>query len=62
MVVSSDLRELMQVCDRIGVMRAGRLTQIFRRDSWSRDALLAAAFGECPPPSSTSAPETADAF
>lgn len=61
-VVSSDLRELMQVCDRIGVMRAGRLTQIFRRDSWSRDALLAAAFGECPPPSSTSAPETADAF
>ncbi len=61
-VVSSDLRELMQVCDRIGVMRAGRLTQIFHRDGWSRDALLAAAFGECPPPSSTSSPETADAL
>ncbi|WP_197336391.1 ATP-binding cassette domain-containing protein, partial [Ralstonia solanacearum] len=61
-VVSSDLRELMQVCDRIGVMRAGRLTQIFHRDGWSQDALLAAAFGECPPPSSTSSPETADAL
>ncbi|CBJ51743.1 sugar ABC transporter ATP-binding protein [Ralstonia solanacearum] len=60
-VVSSDLRELMQVCERIGVMCAGRLTQIFHRDGWSRDALLAAAFGECSPPSSTSSPETTDA-
>ena len=45
-VVSSDLRELMQLCDRIGVMRAGRLTRIFQRDGWSQDALLAAAFGK----------------
>ena len=43
-VVSSDLRELMLICDRIGVMSAGRLTGIFERDSWSQDALLAAAF------------------
>jgi ribose transport system ATP-binding protein len=43
-VVSSDLRELMLICDRIGVMSAGRLTGIFERDSWSQEALLAAAF------------------
>ena len=64
-VVSSDLRELMQLCDRIGVMRAGRLTHIFQRNGWSQDALLAAAFGESmeadPPPSSSPA-ETVDAF
>ena len=43
-VVSSDLRELMLICDRIGVMSAGRMTGIFNRDDWSQDALLAAAF------------------
>ncbi|MFL9872032.1 sugar ABC transporter ATP-binding protein [Paraburkholderia megapolitana] len=43
-VVSSDLRELMLICDRIGVMSAGRMTGVFRRDEWSQDALLAAAF------------------
>ncbi|MFC0398458.1 sugar ABC transporter ATP-binding protein [Paraburkholderia rhizosphaerae] len=43
-VVSSDLRELMLICDRIGVMSAGRMTGIFERDAWSQDALLAAAF------------------
>ncbi|CAJ0800925.1 Arabinose import ATP-binding protein AraG [Ralstonia condita] len=64
-VVSSDLRELMQLCDRIGVMREGRLTHIFPRHGWSQDALLAAAFGESgesdplPPKSS---PEIADAL
>ena len=61
-VVSSDLRELMQLCDRIGVMRAGRLTQIFQRGGWSQDALLAAAFGESNPPAPKSSPETADAL
>ncbi|MEE2978251.1 MAG: sugar ABC transporter ATP-binding protein [Pseudomonadota bacterium] len=64
-VVSSDLRELMQLCDRIGVMRAGRLTHIFQRGGWSQDALLAAAFGESeesesPAPQFPS--ETADAL
>jgi ribose transport system ATP-binding protein len=34
----------MLICDRIGVMSAGRMTGIFERDSWSQDALLAAAF------------------
>jgi ribose transport system ATP-binding protein len=43
-VVSSDLRELMLICDRIGVMSAGSLTGVFERDDWSQDALLAAAF------------------
>ncbi|RKT27088.1 monosaccharide ABC transporter ATP-binding protein (CUT2 family) [Paraburkholderia sp. RAU2J] len=43
-VVSSDLRELMLICDRIGVMSAGSMTGVFARDNWSQDALLAAAF------------------
>jgi ribose transport system ATP-binding protein len=43
-VVSSDLRELMLICDRIGVMSAGSMTGVFERDGWSQDALLAAAF------------------
>ena len=43
-VVSSDLRELMLICDRIGVMSAGRMTGMFERASWTQDALLAAAF------------------
>jgi ribose transport system ATP-binding protein len=43
-VVSSDLRELMLICDRIGVMSAGRMTGMFERATWTQDALLAAAF------------------
>jgi ribose transport system ATP-binding protein len=43
-VVSSDLRELMSICDRIGVMSAGRMTGLFERGAWTQDALLAAAF------------------
>ncbi len=43
-VVSSDLRELMLICDRIGVLSAGRLIETFERDSWTQDDLLAAAF------------------
>jgi ribose transport system ATP-binding protein len=43
-VVSSDLRELMLICDRIGVMSAGRMEAVFERDAWTQDALLAAAF------------------
>jgi ribose transport system ATP-binding protein len=43
-VVSSDLRELMLICDRIGVMSAGRLVGTFARAEWTQDALLAAAF------------------
>ncbi|ANW49048.1 ABC transporter ATP-binding protein [Burkholderia pseudomallei] len=43
-VVSSDLRELMLICDRIGVMSAGRMHAVFERGGWTQDALLGAAF------------------
>ncbi|CAN7348994.1 sugar ABC transporter ATP-binding protein [Trinickia sp. LjRoot230] len=43
-VVSSELRELMLICDRIAVMSAGRMTGMFERGAWTQDALLAAAF------------------
>ncbi|MGQ5523052.1 sugar ABC transporter ATP-binding protein [Chitinimonas sp. PSY-7] len=44
LMVSSDLRELMTVCDRIGVMSAGRLVGIFERGEWSEQILLEACF------------------
>lgn len=43
-VVSSDLRELMLICDRIAVLSAGKLVDIFTRGSWTQDHILAAAF------------------
>jgi ribose transport system ATP-binding protein len=46
LMVSSDLRELMAMCDRIGVMSAGRLVGIFERGQWSEQMLLAAAFSD----------------
>jgi len=44
LMVSSDLRELMSQCDRIGVMSAGRLVRIFERGEWTEQLLLEAAF------------------
>lgn len=44
LMVSSDLRELMSVCDRIAVMSAGRLVRIFERGEWTQQDLLEAAF------------------
>jgi ribose transport system ATP-binding protein len=46
LMVSSDLRELMAMCDRIGVMSAGRLVAVFERGAWSEQSLLAAAFSD----------------
>jgi ribose transport system ATP-binding protein len=43
-IVSSELRELMAICDRIAVMSAGRLVATFDADEWSEDAIMAAAF------------------
>lgn len=43
-IVSSDLRELMLICDRIAVMSAGKIVDTFERGAWSQDALLSAAF------------------
>jgi len=44
LMVSSDLRELMAVCDRIAVMSAGRMVQVFKRGEWTQQSLLEAAF------------------
>jgi ribose transport system ATP-binding protein len=43
----------MSVCDRIGVMSAGRLVRVFERGEWTEQLLLEAAF------SAYSAAETA---
>jgi ribose transport system ATP-binding protein len=44
LIVSSDLHELMSICDRIAVMSAGTLVRTFERGEWSEQALLSAAF------------------
>lgn len=43
LVVSSDLKELLALCDRIAVMSAGCLTATFARGEWSQDQIMAAA-------------------
>ena len=45
-VVSSDLKELLDLCDRIAVLSAGRLVKIFHRGEWTEDLIMAAAFSE----------------
>jgi ribose transport system ATP-binding protein len=46
MVVSSDLPELMQLCDRIVVLSTGRLTGELNRDQFDEQKLLALAYHE----------------
>lgn len=43
-VVSSDLEELLAICDRIGVMSAGQMVAVFPRGQWSKEKITAAAF------------------
>jgi ribose transport system ATP-binding protein len=43
-IVSSDLEELLETCDHIGVMSAGEWTGLFERSSWSREQIMQAAF------------------
>ena len=43
-VVSSELPELMTLCDRIAVMSAGRVVEEFLPDEWSFEKLTGAAF------------------
>lgn len=45
-MVSSDLEELLDNCDRIAVMSAGKLAAIFNRGHWSADQIMRAAFSE----------------
>jgi ribose transport system ATP-binding protein len=42
-VVSSDLKELLAICDRIAVMSAGKLAATFARGEWTQDKIMAAA-------------------
>ncbi|MBU4460959.1 MAG: sugar ABC transporter ATP-binding protein [Verrucomicrobia bacterium] len=43
-IVSSEMEELMAVCDRIAVLSQGRLVRTFARGAWSHERLLTAAF------------------
>lgn len=43
LLVSSDLEELLGLCDRIAVVSAGRIAALFERGHWNRDAIMAAA-------------------
>ena len=42
--VSSDLKELMAVCDRIMVMSAGKVAETFDRGQWNEEKIMSAAF------------------
>jgi ribose transport system ATP-binding protein len=44
LLVSSEIEELMTLCDRITVISAGRLVATFERATWTHEAILAAAF------------------
>jgi ribose transport system ATP-binding protein len=46
LVISSELEELLGLCDRIAVMRRGELNATFDRAHFDREAILRAAFGQ----------------
>jgi ribose transport system ATP-binding protein len=46
LVISSELEELLGLCDRILVMRRGELQATFDRVQFDREAILRAAFGQ----------------
>jgi ABC-type sugar transport system ATPase subunit len=46
LVISSEIEELMGLCDRILVMHRGRLQAQFDRSKFEREAILKAAFGQ----------------
>jgi ribose transport system ATP-binding protein len=43
-IVSSDLEELIETCDRIAVMSAGKMVATFTRPDWSREKIVQASF------------------
>ena len=45
-VVSSDMLELLGLCDRIAVMSAGRLVETFTREQFNQEAIMAAALSQ----------------
>ena len=45
-VISSDLPEVLSMCDRILVMREGRQAAIFSRDEATQELIMAAAMGQ----------------
>ncbi|WP_168914909.1 sugar ABC transporter ATP-binding protein [Microcella flavibacter] len=49
LAISSELPELIGICDRILVMRMGRIVAEFPRDRFEARRILGAAFGEAPP-------------
>ncbi len=51
-VVSSDLKELLGLCDRIAVLSLGKIVSDFRRGEWTEDRIMAAAFSELNKPTS----------
>jgi ribose transport system ATP-binding protein len=46
LVISSEIEELTGLCDRILVLRRGRLQAEFTRDQFDRELILKAAFGQ----------------
>jgi ribose transport system ATP-binding protein len=45
-IVSSESRELTDLCDRIAVMSHGRLAATFKRGEWTAEKIMAASFSE----------------
>ncbi len=43
-IVSSDLEELFETCDRIAVMSAGRMVETFDRNEWTEEKIMQASF------------------
>ena len=43
-IVSSEIRELTTICNRIAVLSNGRLAADFQRDEWSAERIMAASF------------------
>src|SRR5262249_18528400 len=46
LVISSELEELIGLCDRLHIMRRGRLVVEFLKAQFDREAILSAAFGQ----------------
>jgi len=45
LLISSDLLELLELSDRVAVMRRGRLVEVLEREDATQEAVLAAALG-----------------